>query len=50
MKKESEDRGNLIEKKIPLSKARPERAEQPGPPVSHRTRGSVLGFEYDFMK
>lgn len=36
--------------KIPISKASPVRAEQPGPPVSQRRSGSVPGFPSDLIK
>ena len=33
-----------------ISKRRPERAEQPGPPVIQRMRGSSAGLRSDWMK
>jgi len=35
---------------LPISKTRPERAEQPGPPVSQSMRGSSFGLFSDSMK
>lgn len=35
---------------IPTSNARPEKPEQPGPPVSHSSKGSLTGFLSDSIK
>nr|AFK37679.1 unknown [Lotus japonicus] len=34
----------------PISRTRPDKAEQPGPPVSQSMRGSSLGLFSDSMK
>jgi hypothetical protein len=35
---------------VPISKKMPEKAEQPGPPVSQSKRGSSLGLFSDSIK
>jgi len=35
---------------LPISSIRPDKAEQPGPPVSHNMRGSSFGLFSDSMK
>jgi hypothetical protein len=36
--------------KLPISKTRPDKAEQPGPPVNQSIRGSSFGLFSDSMK
>ncbi|KAJ1417165.1 Ribonuclease H-like superfamily [Sesbania bispinosa] len=41
--------GKAVAKVLPISKARPDKAEQPGPPVSQSMRGSSFGLFSDSM-